>query len=257
MAQMDIVWENIEENKKKVIEYMEKAMAQQVDLIVFPEMTMTGFSMNTEMAKYYHEIVKFFRKTAEKYEISMVFGVIAKGEEERFENRLIMVDEKGNKLMEYTKIHPFSFGAESKYYTGGDELAACRWKDTDFSGFICYDLRFPSIFQVASEKCQVIFVIANWPEERINHWDILLQARAIEGCCYVVGVNRSGRAGSLNYKSHSAAYDYLGRRLNDICENDDLVIAEIDSSKVAKYREFFPAVKDRRPEIYEKLSLHL
>ncbi len=253
LAQMDIVWENIEENKKKVIEYMDNAKERQVELIVFPEMTMTGFSMNTSMARYYDEILSFFCQTAKRYAMGIVFGVIAKGEEDRFENRLIMVDDQGKKLMEYTKIHPFSFGAESKYYCGGDELVSCRWKNIDFSGFICYDLRFPYIFQLASEESQVIFVIANWPKERIDHWDALLRARAIEDCCFVVGVNRSGRAGSLQYTGHSAVYDYCGKRLNEIYEDDALRVVDIDTDKVAKYREYFPAVRDRRPEVYDKL----
>lgn len=257
LAQMDIAWEDIEENKKKVEGFLKEAREKEVELIVFPEMTMTGFSMNTSMAVYYEDINTFFVEKAKEYQMAIIYGIIAKGEGEKFENHLIMVDEYGHQKMEYAKIHPFTYGAEGKYYTGGDQVPACRWHDTNLAGFICYDIRFPYIFQIASEDCQVIFVIANWPVERVDHWDTLLKARAIENCCYVVGVNRAGKAGRLNYNGHSAIYDYFGKCVTDIEEEECLIVGEIEENKVGSYRESFPAVKDRRPELYKKLQVEM
>ena len=257
LAQMDIVWEDIEENKKKVETFLRKAQEEALDWLVFPEMTMTGFSMNTSMASYYEEEKTYFSEKAAEYGIGIVYGVIAPGESGKFENHLLMVDQAGRYLMEYAKIHPFSYGAESQYYSGGEKISACHWKNTILSGFICYDLRFPAIFEIASQESQVIFVIANWPDSRIGHWDALLKARAIEGCCYVVGVNRCGRAGRLNYNGHSAIYDYLGRCLTRCSEQEELIIGEIDESAVEPYRDHFPAIKDRRRELYRRLDLEM
>ncbi|MBR5046833.1 MAG: carbon-nitrogen family hydrolase [Eubacterium sp.] len=255
LGQMDMAWEAIEENKRKVDSFLKEAKEKEVDLIIFPEMTMTGFSMDTSMAVYYEDQNRFFAGKAAEYGISIIYGIIAPGQGEKFENHLVMVDEKGKRVLEYAKIHPFSYGAEGEYYTGGDKVVACRWHDTVLSGFICYDIRFPQIFQTASGECQLIIVIANFPMERICHWDTLLKARAIENSCFVAGVNRTGKAGRQNYNGHSAVYDYLGEPVTGIREEECLIIADIDPAKVQTFREYFPAVIDRRPDLYRKLRL--
>ena len=255
LGQIDMAWEAIEENKRKVDTFLGEAKRQKVDIIVFPEMTMTGFSMNTSMAAFYEEQNHFFEEKAKEYRITIIYGVIAPGREGKFENHLIMVDENGRRILEYAKIHPFSYGAEAKHYTGGDKVYACSWHNTVLAGFICYDLRFPQVFQVASTRSSLIFVIANWPDERIDQWDALLRARAIENSCFVVGVNRTGRAGRLNYNGHSAVYNFHGQMLSEVREDEGLIIAEIDPDVVPVFREYFPAVKDRRPDLYRQLTL--
>lgn len=255
LGQIDMAWEAIEENKRKVESFLREAKEEQVDLLVFPEMTMTGFSMNTSMAAFYEDQKSFFEQKAREYRISIVYGIIAPGQEERFENHLVIVDENGSQILEYAKIHPFSYGAEAKHYTGGQNVYACRWHGMVLAGFICYDLRFPQIFQVASVESQLIFVIANWPRERVDQWETLLRARAIENSCYVVGVNRTGKAGKLTYNGHSAVCDYHGNILSAIREDEGLIVAEIDPGTVLPFRELFPALRDRRPELYRELTL--
>ena len=255
LAQMDMAWEAIEENKAKVEHFLAKAGEKGTDLVVFPEMTMTGFSMNTALSEYYEDQKDFFSRKAAEYGISIIYGVIAPGKEKRFENHLVMVDEKGNCLMEYAKIHPFTYGAEGKYYSGGDKVYVSHWHDTCLSGFVCYDLRFPQIFQAVSGEAEMIVVIANWPKERIDHWDTLLRARAIENSCYVVGVNRAGTAGRLDYSGHSAVYDYLGKRITPPVEEEDLILAEIATETVGPFRDSFPLLKDRRPDLYRNLII--
>lgn len=255
LGQIDMAWEDIEENKRKVESFLSEAREKEVDIIVFPEMTMTGFSMNTSMAAFYEDQNHFFEQKAREYRISIVYGVIAPGRDEKFENHLVIVDEKGSRILEYAKIHPFSYGAEARHYTGGNKVYACRWHDAVLSGFICYDLRFPQIFQYASAESQLIFVIANWPDTRVDQWDALLRARAIENSCFVVGVNRSGKAGRLRYNGHSAVYNFYGEAVSEIREDEGLIVAEIDLDTVPAYRDYFPAVKDRRPDLYRELTL--
>lgn len=257
LVQMDIVWEDIEANKKKVETFLKEAKEKEVECLVFPEMTMTGFSMNTSMAVYYDEINSFFEDKAVEYGMTIVYGIIAQGAGDKFENRLIIVDENGKRLMEYAKIHPFSYGAESKYYTGGEEIYACHWKDTILSGFICYDLRFPTIFQMVSKESRIIFVIANWPDTRVDQWDALLLARAVENACYVIGVNRTGRAGKLNYNGHAGAYNFNGERLTEIIEEEGLLTVDLDVSLIDEFRAGFPVIQDRRSELYKKMELKI
>ena len=123
--------------------------------------------------------------------------------------------------------------------------------------FICYDLRFPEIFQAASEDCEVLAVIANWPRERIHHWHCLLPARAIENQSVVLGVNRRGRGGGIEYVDSSEAYDGEGNRIP--CQRittsagDDCLLCEVDLQRPQELRSEFPVKQDRRKKWYKSL----
>lgn len=256
LAQLDIAWEDKEKNKKRCCEMIEQAKKQGAALIVFPEMTLTGFSMNTEEqgeTLQNSPTIAFFQQKAKQYDMAMIFGLIIK-EGEKSENHCIMLNKSGEIVTDYTKIHPFSYGAESKYYTGGNQVVFGTIEDIPFSTLICYDLRFPEIFQVCSTKSHVITVIANWPSPRRCHWISLLKARAIENQCYILGVNRCGSGDGLEYSGDSMIIDPYGEvlaRAKQPCQ--ELVVAEIDDSIVTKYREEFPLKKDRKPLLYSQL----
>lgn len=262
MAQMDIAWEDIKENQKKVITFFDKAKEEKTDCIVFPEMTLTGFSMNVEKTGVlWREQVDFFRKMSLEYDIMTIFGyamplsdVLMEEHPDwnPFHNRL-GVAERGRMKLSYAKIHPFSYGLEGDYYQGGEELVSMQWKGIRFSPFICYDLRFPEIFQICSKESELLFVIANWPGSRIGQWEILLQARAIENQAIVVGVNRTGEGDGLHYNGHSVIYGPTGECLTEIKEEECLITGEVDLEKVKKSRKGFPMKEDRRENLYRKL----
>lgn len=259
LAQMDILWENIEENKNKAETFFQEAKKQKTDIVVFPEMTLTGFSMNVvKTAADWRIQADFFREMSKKYDMTAVFGYPARISKEEikahpewkeYQNHLSIMD-RGKELLNYTKIHPFTYGLEARYFQGGERIDTAEWKDTVLGAFICYDLRFPEIFQVSSRKSEVIFVIANWPAERADQWNCLLQARAIENQSYVVGVNRTGDGGKIHYNGHSAVYGPTGAAMTKICEEEKLIVAEIHPETVRKYREEFPMKKDRREDLY-------
>lgn len=285
LAQMDIVWEDVMANKEKAVVFFEKAKEAQVDLLIFPEMTLTGFSMNVgKTTRDWEDQVSWFRDMSMEYDMALVCGipenrkasecnegnvnpVCKEGDIDPFEdmecerenessivctNHLLLI-ENGKVLMDYAKIHPFSYGEESKYFQGGSEVCVASLQGIKMGGFVCYDLRFPEIFQLSSDYSELIVVIANWPAARINHWDVLLQARAIENQCYIAGVNRTGEGGGLIYNGHSAVYGPEGDRLTDVSEEEELLIVDIDSAKVRDYRESFPAKKDRQRDFYLRL----
>ena len=157
--------------------------------------------------------------------------------------------------MDYRKIHPFTYGQEGEYFQGGKQIITMEWEKTTLGAFICYDLRFPEIFQISSEDSAIIVVIANWPETRIRQWDCLLQARAIENQCFIAGVNRTGKGGGLSYNGHSALYGPTGERMTVLCEEESLLIGDVDVEEVRKLREAFPVKKDRKEALYSKNSL--
>ncbi|MCD8019386.1 MAG: carbon-nitrogen family hydrolase [Clostridiales bacterium] len=265
LAQMNIVWENIQSNMVKVEEFFDKASENQVELLVFPEMSLAGFSMNVaEITKDWQRQIEFFEDMSRTYQMTVVYGYPAPIEAEEREQHpewkgyknWLAVAEDGRTIMRYAKIHPFTFGSEGKYYQGGQEVVCTRWKDTVLGGFVCYDLRFPEIFQISSARSEIIAVIANWPASRISQWDALLQARAIENQCYILGVNRTGEGDGIFYNGHSALYDPLGERMTVLCEEESLLIGDIDVKQVAHFRSRLPVKKDRKEELYKKLSLH-
>lgn len=250
MTQMDILWENPEGNKEICEKLVEKAAKEQAEMIVFPEMTLTGFTMRPECFSE-TGAESFFHSLANKYGIAVLFGYIEK-KNDRYFNMLELTD--GQKtLMKYAKIHPFSFGGESRHYTGGDQIVTASFRNVSLGGFICYDLRFPEIFQISSKSNEVIMVIANWPEKRIDHWYALLKARAIENQCFIIGVNRRGSGDGIVYKESSVAYNPYGELLAGQGQKGDLIYADIDSGQVMQYRREFPLKKDRRENIYNYL----
>ena len=252
LAQMEPLWEDKQGNWKASLAFLHQAKEQKADFIVFPEMSMTGFSMHPEKIgedRQNSETLAFFREKAKEFELYIGIGYVEYREPKSY-NSFAIISPKGEILADYQKIHPFTFGTESVHYKGGDAIVECLVKEFTVTPFICYDLRFPEIFQIASERSQLIVVPANWPSERLEHFQILLKARAIENQCYVAGINRVGHARTLSYNGGSMIVDPYGKVLAEAKDGETLVVADLDLELVERYREEFPAKKDRRKSLY-------
>lgn len=254
LTQMDIVWENKEANKEICRRLAEKAVKNRAELIIFPEMTLTGFTMNTEYAGENMleggETVEFFKGISKENNIAVIFGMVYGKKDKTAYNKQIMV--YGDEILyDYSKIHPFSYGGEGEHYEKGQEIISTIFNGISMGGFVCYDLRFPEIFQISSKINKLITVIANWPADRTDHWHTLLKARAIENQAFIIGVNRVGRGGGLSYKHSSAAYNPYGEKITK-SKDADLIFADIDVWKADRYRKEFPVKSDRREEIYRE-----
>jgi predicted amidohydrolase/AraC-like DNA-binding protein len=262
MTQMDIVWEDKEANLTKGEALIAQAAAEGAEMIIFPEMSFTGFSMDVEgigetkscMWKGERVTPTAYRMLtcSERYDIAVVFGYVLQfpySDGQITGKNTLMCAAGGEILAVYEKIHPFTFGEEGRYYVGGDEVITCKYKGIPFSFFICYDLRFPEVFQLVSGQAQAITVIANWPKERIAHWEILLRARAVENQAYLIGVNRTGSGGGLVYEPSSMMIDPYGERVQ-AQEQGELCFAELDTTAVSRYRQEFPLKQDRKNKFY-------
>lgn len=251
LTQMDILWEDKEGNMERVKKLTGKAAAQGVELLVFPEMTLTGFTMNTSYAgeeMLFSKTIHFFRELSKAHSMAIAFGYVEDFGQEYY-NKLMVVS-KGKIILDYDKIHPFQYGQEGEHYIGGHEVKLESVGELMLSGFVCYDLRFPEIFRAVAGQADVILVIANWPKERVLHWETLLRARAIENQCYVIGVNRTGKGNGLEYIESSMAFDPLGERLTEAGCKNELMVIEVDASRVKEVRRQFPFLEDRQPELY-------
>ncbi|MEJ2618477.1 MAG: carbon-nitrogen family hydrolase [Ignavibacteriaceae bacterium] len=245
LVQYNPIWELREENKKKINQLIERDF-QNSSLLIFPEMTLTGFTM---MAEKFGESLKgdsfkYFSDTALKYQTYIAAGLIENDDGNYF-NSLILLNPDGELISKYRKIHPFSYSTEDKHYKKGRETKSSDIKGLKAGLSICYDLRFPELYRFyAKERVQLIIVIANWPDTRIEHWKTLLKARAIENQCYVAGVNRVGDDPELHYTGFSSIYDPMGNEIISLADEEKIVFADINKENVAKIRKNLPFLDD-------------
>ena len=152
IVQLDIEFEAKENNKKKVKKHIADAAERGVDILFFPEMTFTGFSMDvSKNADLNGSIIEEMKKLSSEYGVAVGFGWIKKTGE-RGENHYTVVSPDKEILSDYVKMHPFSYSNEDKYYNAGNSLAAFTYCGRRISTFICYDLRFPENFRQYRRK---------------------------------------------------------------------------------------------------------
>lgn len=250
-------WENKADNKQKVGETLALIAEHctNTDLVVYPEMTLTGFTMESQKVKedeLSSETITFFKEQAQKYKVSIAFGVVlSKGE--KATNNLVVVSEQGV-LATYAKIHPFSYAGEDNYYQAGDELKKLTIGGATIGLTICYDLRFPELYQAYSKDCSVILNIANWPERRVSHWRALNKARAIENQVFMIAVNRIGTDGKgLQYVFSSHIVSPYGEELKGTSLSEEVVVYDLNLEEVAQYRAEFPVKNDRKITLYKEI----
>lgn len=248
-CQFNIEWENKAANHSKVLAMLDATMPEEGSLVLLPEMFATGFSMNVggiaEGAE--HQTEMFLAAVAAKYNIFIVGGLVTSGADNKGRNEAAVFNPDGKEIARYCKLHPFSFGGETRHYMSGETIALFNWQDFTIAPFICYDLRFPEIFRAAVRRgAQLFTVIANWPQAREAHWITLLQARAIENQAYVAGVNRCGQDPKLAYSGRSLIIDPRGTIIADAGNEEVIISAELDLEALQAYRRDFPALEDMR-----------
>ena len=251
VVQSDILWEDKKENMARCEQLVITAAQHGADVIVFPELTLTGFTMDPSFAEDDMRTIRFFADLSEKHDIYCVFGYAEKSGSTIF-NRLAVTDRDGKLLAAYSKLHPFSYGGESRVYSRGCELAVTEICGIKTGLSICYDLRFPELFQALSRECACIIVSANWPEKRIVHWHALLKARAIENQCFIIGCNRTGDGGGEKYCGGCQVISPEGDVIAlSSSSSEQLLYADIEHKAVERVRRDFPLKNDRRPDLYK------
>ncbi|MBN1039893.1 carbon-nitrogen family hydrolase [Clostridium botulinum] len=252
IGQIDVLWEDYFANMKKIKILVEEASIKDVELILFPEMALTGVTLDIEkLILERDEIVSWCRELAIKNNINIGLGYGKKIDNKGL-NNYIIISNLGEVLCDYSKIHLFTYGGEPKAYYNGMNVLDYQIGGFTMSSFICYDLRFPEIFQVAARKAQVITIAANWPESKIDEWISFLKVRALETQSYIIGINRLGEGDGIKYNGKSAIVSPWGDILNDLSDKEELVIQEIKLEQVFKSRAKFNVKDDRREDLYKK-----
>lgn len=242
MLQADIVWERPELNRDHLLRMI--CDAEPADIIVMPEMFTTGFTMTPESvaAKEGLATLEWMIAVARERDAA-VAGSVAVEENGRYYNRFYFVRPDGI-FDKYDKRHLFSIGGEHEHYTPGTERVVTGHKGFRILLQICYDLRFPVFARNRGDYDMIIYV-ASWPVRRIEVWNTLLKARAIENACYVCGVNRVGNDPGSSYNGCSALVDFKGRIVASGETGKEMAIAGFaDKEKLNKFRLKFPVLED-------------
>lgn len=250
-CQLDIAWERPEANCQAVAGLIEAARPPQGSLVVLPEMFATGFSMNLAATAQAPDrpIERFMAATAARLGVCLVGGVVRRDSPAALGvNQAVAFGADGGELARYSKIHPFSFAGEDRRFARGREVVTFAWGGFTVAPFVCYDLRFPEVFRVATRSgANVLVVIANWPAAREAHWLTLLAARAIENQAYVVGVNRCGRDPNAAYAGRSRVLDPRGDVIAEVADGVAVLEADLDLEALLTYRREFPVLPDVDP----------
>ena len=252
--QLDIAWEDPEENFRRVAPLARKAAASGAEIFSLPEMFATGFSMRAEeMAPHAGAIHEFLAELAKQHRVWIIGGYAEPGER-RPANACTVIAPDGSEALHYRKIHPFSLVGEHDHFEAGETLYTVEISGLRVSALGCYDLRFPELFRAAADATDLFVVIANWPSRRAHAWRTLLAARAIDDQAWVLGVNRVGDAEGFPHEGDTTLVDPWGEVVATLSDEAGVVFGEVDANVVRKARKRFRFLDDRRPDLYRRLE---
>lgn len=254
--QTHLHWEDAAANREMFEEKI-NSFSDKTEIAILPETFSTGFSMKPkELAETMParagtdgdgETVKWMKEIAARKKIVLTGSVIIK-ENGHYFNRLIWMLPNGQ-YGTYDKRHLFNYAGEGDEFTSGTKRLIASVKGWKINLLVCYDLRFPvwarQQIQTDGPEYDLLIYVANWPERRVHAWKTLLQARAIENQCYVVGVNRVGSDGNNIYHSgESMVVDPMGEVLYTKAHDEDVFTVTLHKDKLEEVRTKLPFWKD-------------
>jgi len=255
-VQTQLHWEDKSANLQMLEEKI-NAIQEKTEIVVLPEMFSTGFSMKPEELAEPMDgpSVAWMKRIAASKKIILTGSLIIE-EGWHFYNRLIWMLPTGQYGV-YDKRHLFAFADEDEHFSAGGKRLIASAKGWRINLLICYDLRFPVWSRqspshtalpngrAGSYEYDILIYVANWPERRNHAWKTLLQARAIENQCYVVGVNRVGNDGNGIYHSgDSMIVDPMGAVLYTKAHDEDIHTITLNHDTLEEVRNKLPFGKD-------------
>ncbi|MGH8101635.1 MAG: carbon-nitrogen hydrolase family protein [Chthoniobacterales bacterium] len=266
-AQISCVPGDRDANLRKVRDFCERAKNAGAELIVFPEMTDTGYSMpmiQKHAAPWNQGAVPKLQQIAKELFLTIVCGV-SEREGVSLYNAQVIVDPTGGILAKYRKTHLVAAAPldERSCFTAGDKFVSCKINppkdgsavaDNFTLGLtICYDLRFPEICRkLAVEHGVNVFVASSaWPFVRIEHLRVLALARAMENQCYLILANRVGTDDGVTLCGSSAILDPHGTILAAAPpDREELIYADIRRQTLDLVRRGMAMFEHRRSDLY-------
>jgi len=256
--QMDIVPGHPEENRRRVGAWVKDIVkAELPDTIVLPEMWTTAYTL-PELDKVADSAgeptIPFLQGLAKNYHINIIGGSFANKKDGKIYNTAVVIERGGEIVYQYDKIHLVPMLDEEEYLTGGKQKAEIFELDGVKMGvIICYDLRFPELARsLALQGAQILYVVAEWPWTRRDHWRALQIARAIENQLFVVSSNRIGSYNNELFAGSSMIIDPWGKSLREGSESEEEILIEsLSLQDSVKVRRNVPVFSSRVPELYD------
>jgi len=244
LLQFNIKWMDKQSNIGTISDHL-ASLSSGFDLLVLPEMFLTGFNMDAKTAAIPedHTAIKALTSLASKYNIGII-GSLAISETSTYFNRVLLITEHGI-AGRYDKQYLFTPSGESDTFSKKHPTTLIEYKGWKLLPQVCYDLRFPENVRTI-DKADLIIYVANWPIGRIQHWNTLLKARAIENQCYVIGCNRIGRDDNGWEFPGSTQIIAANGDSTLIDKNNNSLEIEISHVDVANYRSKYPYWKDKK-----------
>jgi len=255
-AQIASVWEDPEKTLEKARSLIRHAASSGAAMIGFPEQFATGWDPQPRLHIQDTDgpIVSALREYAQESGIA-VLGSFRQASGPLPKNTAIAIGSNGKILATYAKMHLFSAGHEDKGSSPGTSLGLFALGPLSCGIAVCYDLRFPELFRLYAKRgVHAVFVPSAWPAVRKKHWELFIQARALENQIYVAGINTTGRTPVDCYSGDSMTADPRGFVIGRANAAEQLLFSDLDPSAVAAARHAMPVENDRKDGLYASLS---
>ncbi|GGF33551.1 hydrolase [Halobacillus andaensis] len=254
IIQMHIELGKPETNRQQALPRIKDAVLEGAEVIVLPELWTTGYDLSRfdEIAEPLDGPTHQMMIELAKQHSVTITGSVAEKDNGHFYNTLVAYDPDGNRILNYRKAHLFRLMDEEKYLNSGNQKGNFTLNDTLVAGVICYDIRFPEWIRTHMlNGARALFVVAEWPKPRVEHWRNILISRAIENQSFVIACNRVGADENNEFGGHSIVIDPWGNVVAEAGEQEEILLCEVDFSRVEAIREQIPIFQDRRPDLYE------
>ncbi|MFO7839232.1 MAG: nitrilase-related carbon-nitrogen hydrolase [Desulfosalsimonadaceae bacterium] len=226
--------------------------AQGAGLVLLPELFPCGFDYErlSGHAARAPEILSSLSGMARREGI-VIAGSLPEEDSGGIYNSLYILDADGTIAGKYRKIHLFPLTGEDRHFRAGGEAVVCSTSLGPVGLMICFDLRFPELCRALALKgATIVLVSAQWPARRIDHWDALLRARAIENQIFLLGANRYGSEGKVFFNGHSQIISPEGCVLSMTAAADSFISAPLNPEAVQSSRGRFNCLQNRAPDAY-------
>jgi len=248
--QIDIQFGDVEANLQAVANQFNQLDAD-VDTVVLPEFWPVGYSLDTLDEIVGYDMLTPIKTLAKQYNVDVIAGSVPTERDGKFYNSLPVITREGDVTFWYDKVHLFRLMDEEKFLAEGKDSGVFTLSGVRSAAVICYDIRFPEWIKTQMlENVDVLYVVAEWPKQRLDHWRALLIARAIENQVYVVACNRVGHDPNNTFAGHSMVIDPWGQVIEEADDQIGILTAEIDLAEVKRIRQEIPIYEDRRPDLY-------
>lgn len=260
-------------NLKNALKHIEASAKAGAKILVLPEIFTMGYSYLTERkTEYFDEAepipgptTRAIGEKAKEHELYIVTPIFEKRGPGRYYNSAALIGPDGQVIGKYSKTHiPLSGGGalEKYYFRPGSEFPVFETDVGNIGIIICYDRLFPETFRILALKgADLILVPATIfprPEPTVSEdWTFVARTRAVENGVFAVFVNRAGEEAGLHYFGHSLIVNPNGTILAQSDFKEGILTANIDLDEVDTCRRRRVYTRDRRPEIYSKLTEHM